>query len=232
MIARLAHQRHAPLVQARDVVGVSETQYGPWGTRLGVEVEPWGRFRLTLSLLGRHQVENARVALAVLRELTQRGVPIPLDAVREGFGSARWPGRLEPCPSVRRLWWDGAHNLDGVRRLCQAWREDLKMDPPVGIVFAVARDKDARGMLVRLHGLAPEARVWVTRTRSERAAEPETLAALATGAGAKAQVSPDVVSAVRAALDSRVDGRVLLCGSLFAVGEAMAEFGGAPGELA
>lgn len=232
VIARLARERGAPLVQARDVVHVAETQYGPWGTRLAVEIEPWGAFRLSLALLGRHQVENARVALAVLRELTQRGVRIPLDAVRAGFAATRWPGRLEPCPAVRRLWWDGAHNLDGVRRMAHAWRDELELEPPVAMVFAVARDKDARGMLARLHGLAPAAPLWVTRSRSERAAGTDVLAALATGLGADVRTAADVPSAVREALESRRDGRVLLCGSLFAVGEAMSAFGGAPGEQA
>lgn len=231
-LARIAQERGAPLVQARDVVDVLEVQMGPWGTRLQVQMEPWGRFRLSLALLGRHQVENARVALAVLREVTSRGVTIPLDAVREGFNSARWPGRLESCPDVRRLWWDGAHNLDGLRRLCATWRDDLAMEPPVAIVFAVARDKDARGMLARLHAFAPAARTWVSRTRSERAADPTVLAELARGLHMAVETADDVPSAARAALASRKDGRVLLCGSLFAVGEAMAAFGGAPGEVA
>ncbi len=230
VIARIARERGAPIVQARDVVQVTEAQLGPWGTRLAVEVEPWGAFRLSLALRGRHQVENARVALAVLRELTQRGVAISLDAVRAGFTAARWPGRLEPCPTVRRLWWDGAHNLDGVRRLAQAWHDEMHMEPPVAIVFAVARDKDARGMLARLHALAPTAALWVTRTRSERAADPDVLAGLATALGFDVRVAADVPGGVQAALDHRPDGRVLLCGSLFGVGEAMRTLGGAPGE--
>ncbi len=232
VIARIARERGTPLVQARDLVQVTEAQLGPWGTRLAVEVEPWGAFRLSLALRGRHQVENARVALAVLHELTRRGVHIPLEAVRAGFNAARWPGRLEPCPTVRRLWWDGAHNLDGLRRLGQAWHDDMHMEPPVAIVFAVARDKDARSMLARLHALAPAATVWLARTRSERAADPQVLAELARGVGLGAELAPDVPAAVQAALDSRPDGRVLLCGSLFAVGEAMAVYGGAPGESA
>lgn len=232
VIARIAQERGSPLVQARDVVDVLEVQLGPWGTRLQIQMEPWGRFRLSLALLGRHQVENARVALGVLRELTARGVTIPLEAVREGFNAARWPGRLEACPDVRRLWWDGAHNLDGLRRLCTTWRDDLAMEPPVAIVFAVARDKDARGMLARLHAFAPAARVWVTRTHSERAADPAVLAELARGMHVDAELADDVPAAVRVALASRKDGRVLLCGSLFAVGEAMSAFGGAPGDVA
>src|SRR6185295_12134802 len=110
-VARRAAEVGAPLRVARDVADVSVAQQGEWGTRLAVECAPWGRFQLQMRLHGGHQRDNARAALVVLSELSSRGVRISLDAVREGFAEARWPGRLEPCPAERRLWWDGAHNL-------------------------------------------------------------------------------------------------------------------------
>ena len=163
--------------------------------------------------------------------------PIPLAAVRTGFAGARWPGRLEPSPAVRRLWWDGAHNVDGVRRLAQAWRDEMLMDPPSAIVFAASRDKDVHAMLQRLGSFAREATFVLTRTRSERSVEPEALAEQATALGLRHSTAPDVRAALAPWLDhgpdgrGRASGRVLLCGSLFAVGEAMEAFGGAPGEL-
>jgi len=48
--------------------------------------------------------------------------------------------------------------------------------------------------------------------------------------GAPVEAMPDVRSAVERALSLVGDGKVLLTGSLFAVGEAMEAFGGAPGE--
>ncbi len=235
-VARVAREVGAPLHQARDLVDVTNAQYGGWGTRLTVECEPWGTFRLQTTLRGRHQRANARVALAVLSLLARGGVPISLNALREGFARTRWPGRLEPSPAVRRLWWDGAHNLDGVRELVHAWREDLGFEPPVAIVFACGHDKDARAMLQRLQAFAPQARLVLGRTRSERAFEPARLAAIARGLGIEAETAPGVREALAPWLDHGPDGRgtapgrVLLCGSLFAVAEAMEAFGGAPGE--
>ncbi len=236
VIARHAERTGAPLRLARDVVDVRQAIYGAWGTRLEVVCEPWGRFQLQLPLRGSHQRENARVALAVLSVMAGQGVAVPLMAVREGFASVRWPGRLEPSPAVRRLWWDGAHNLDGVRRLAQAWTEDLQLEPPAAIVFACARDKDARAMLQRLHAMAPEARLVLTRSASERALDTAALLEAAEGLGVRAEAAPSVREALARLLDhaangrGRAPGRVLLAGSLFAVGEAMEAFGGAPGE--
>jgi dihydrofolate synthase/folylpolyglutamate synthase len=237
VIARVAREVGAPLHIARDLVDVQPGQYGPWGTRFSVTCEPWGTFQLQTVLRGAHQRENARVALAVLALLARAGLRVPLAAVRAGLAEVRWPGRLEPSPVVRRLWWDGAHNLDGLRRMAHAWRDDMGMEPPAAVVFAVARDKDARAMLQRLAAFAPEARLVLTRTRSERSLAPEALAELAAAANIAHTTAPGVREALAPLLDhardgrGRVSGRVLVCGSLFAVGEAMEAFGGAPGEL-
>jgi len=230
VVARRASEVGAPLTVARDVASVEVAQQGEWGTRLAVECAPWGRFQLQMRLRGGHQRDNARTALAVLARLASDGLPVGLAAVREGFAEARWPGRLEPCPGERRLWWDGAHNLDGIRRLCAAWTDDLRFEPPGAIVFAAGRDKDAGAMLARLAAFAPAARLLVTRTRNERALGADELVAQATEAGVPAVAADSVGEALARALAEAAPGRVLLCGSLFAVGEAMAVHGGAPGE--
>jgi len=149
--------------------------------------------------------------------------------VVEGFRLARWPGRLERCPGQPALWWDGAHNAAGARALAQTWRE-AALPPASALVLATSRDKDAGAMLDALAPRVPGRRAIVTRTHSERALPPEELARLAAAGGWRAAVSPDVASACRRALESAsVESPALLTGSLFAVGEAMEAFGGAPG---
>ncbi len=231
VIARRAAEVGCPLRVARDLADVQVTQQGEWGTRLAVECAPWGRFQLQMRLHGGHQRDNARTALAVLSQLAMLGMKLELSALREGFAEARWPGRLEACPYLPRLWWDGAHNVEGMRRLCLAWSDDLGFPPPAAVVFAAGRDKDARAMLSRLHALAPGAALFVTRTRNERALTADELLGVASAVGATALASASVRDAVGAGLAAAGGGRVLLCGSLFAVGEAMEAFGGAPGEV-
>ena len=231
VIARRAAEVGCPLRVARDLADVQVTQQGEWGTRLAVECAPWGRFQLQMRLHGGHQRDNARTALAVLSQLAMLGMKLELSALREGFAEARWPGRLEACPYLPRLWWDGAHNVEGMRRLCLAWSDDLGFSPPAAVVFAAGRDKDARAMLSRLHALAPGAALFVTRTRNERALTADELLGVASAVGATALASASVRDAVGAGLAAAGGGRVLLCGSLFAVGEAMEAFGGAPGEV-
>jgi dihydrofolate synthase/folylpolyglutamate synthase len=230
VLERIARERGAPLVLARDRVRCGRRALGPEGTRFTVEAEPWGALDLEVGLRGRYQLDNASAALAALALLADDIPAISADAVRRGFAAARWPGRLEPCPGQPRLWWDGAHNPDGMDHLARTWREDLGFDPPAAIVLAVSRDKDVVAMLGALRALAPRARLVATRAADERALAPAALKERASQAGWDAETAPDVPSAVRAALAAARRGRVLLAGSLFAVGEAMEAMGGAPGE--
>jgi dihydrofolate synthase/folylpolyglutamate synthase len=174
---------------------------------------------------------NTKLALEALRALEARGVPIPPEAVRNGLAAARWPGRFEACPSQPRLWWDGAHNPDGIRFLAAQWAA-AQPAPPAAVVLALSSDKDAAAVLAILKASFTSTRLVATRTRSERALDPARLAEIASATGLRPAIEPDVPSACRMALADAPGGTtVLLTGSLFAVGEAMEAFGGAPGEL-
>jgi dihydrofolate synthase / folylpolyglutamate synthase len=174
------------------------------------------------------RAENTGTAIRVLATLADRGIDISEAAVRDGLRLARWPGRLERCPTRPRLWWDGAHNVDGFRWLGRLW-EWAHGRPPSRVVLALSRDKDGPSIVGELRRAFPPLHLVVTRSRSERAADPEALRAEAARQGIAVEAAPDVPSAVERALSAK-EGDVLLTGSLFAVGEAMEAFGGAPGE--
>jgi dihydrofolate synthase/folylpolyglutamate synthase len=210
----IVRERDAPFVDARALLG------DPRGAAAldGVPGQPARDFRPA----------HVATALAALDMAARRGVTISLTAFANGLARARWPGRFEQAPREPRLWWDGAHNADGVRALADAWRA-RGLPAPGAVVLALSRDKDAPAMLRALEPLARDATLVVTRSRNERALEPERLVAAA--AAYRTRVVPDVPAACRAALDDAAPDRlVLLLGSLFAVGEAMEAFGGAPGE--
>jgi dihydrofolate synthase / folylpolyglutamate synthase len=225
----IAEERRAPWFDAAQLVQFRDVRTHAGGAAFRAGCSPWGDLDLTMELRGGHQVDNARVALALLSLLADdRDVTLPASAIREGFAAARWPGRLEPCPDESRLWWDGAHNLEGVERLTAAWRRDLGLPPPDALVFASSRHKPVGVMLERLRQFAPEAELFVARAGNERARSAEELWVAADLAGWRARVCSDVAAAVSEAL-AAVPGRVLLAGSLFAVADAMRSFGGAPG---
>ncbi|MBO9511031.1 folylpolyglutamate synthase/dihydrofolate synthase family protein [Erythrobacter sp. A6_0] len=65
------------------------------------------------TLPGPHQIENAALAIAMLRH--QDVVSVSREAVAEGIRAARWPARLQrlapgPLTGNREVWLDGGHN--------------------------------------------------------------------------------------------------------------------------
>ncbi len=160
---------------------------------------------LTVALPGSHQRENAALALAALRAA---GIPVSENAARAGLRNVRWPGRFQ-C--LGDLVLDGAHNAHGAAQLVKTWWEVFGA-ARVPVIFGAMRDKDYAEMLRVLAPLATEFRF--VPVDNPRAVSPEELAAAWAG---PARVYPSL----RAALDE-VEGRTLVTGSLFLIGEALA----------
>ncbi len=93
------------------------------------------------SLAGRHQVENAVVALQVISVLETLGYSISREALRQGFIHTTWPGRLTCLKKKPLFFIDGAHNENAARRL----RESLEAYFPgkrLIYIMGVFRDKE------------------------------------------------------------------------------------------
>lgn len=207
---------------------------------------PRGRFvGLTSPLLGRHQRENATAAVALATGVLELHGRAPSSvaaapagrcghdrAVRTGLASVRWPGRFQVIRERPWLIVDGAHNGDSAGRLVEAL-DDCFPDTRRHLVFGTSVGKDLPRMLDAL--LPAAASVRVTRSRHERSVGLDELASAIRGRGMAARATPDVPSAVDAALaEAAPDDLVVVTGSLFVVGEALAAFarqgsaGGAP----
>jgi dihydrofolate synthase/folylpolyglutamate synthase len=229
VIRDTATRMGAPLVEVSDADLERDSDFDAW---LAGFDSPWGALAPAPRTAAGFGHANTATALAVLARLHRTAVPIPRAALLEGLAAARWPGRFERCPTRARLLWDGAHNPHGAAALERSWRR-AGLASPAALVLALSRDKDVDGMLAPLARLAgPGAALFATRTRNERALDPALIAEAAAGVGLDPRLASSVPEACEAALAQRdpADRPVLLTGSLFAVGEAMAAFGGAPGE--
>jgi dihydrofolate synthase/folylpolyglutamate synthase len=72
----------------------------------------------TIPLTGAHQVENAAVAVETVTALRLRGWRIPPYAVKIGLAAVKWAGRFEIVRDDPLCIIDGAHNIDGMTKLC------------------------------------------------------------------------------------------------------------------
>lgn len=217
VIARVARDRGAPLRSVDESVEVHSMREGDhWSVTFTTPRERYGPVRL--GLRGHHQVDNARVAVAMLEELSPR-FTIDRIAIETGLASATWPGRLQLLVHAdgRELLVDGAHNADGAAALAAFLRETGRA--PVPIVLAVMKDKDAAEMI---RALAPVASRFVcTQLTMARSQQASTLASLvSTLTHTPCAAEPTVEGALAAAFTS--GRRVCAAGSLYFVGQLLA----------
>jgi dihydrofolate synthase/folylpolyglutamate synthase len=223
VVAAVCAARGATLVRAPDDVALA-VQMEDGRARLALET-PRRRYEpLTLSLRGRHQVDNALVAIRLLEALDARGeLAVPERAIRRAVEDAVWPGRLDLRPSrFGEVLIDGAHNPAAAAALARFIAETYGRRLPM--VVGMMREKDAGAML---RALEPAAALFVfTSPASPRAAAPDDLAARA------AAIVPDVPCTVdgnpaRAVSRASQDGTpVVVAGSLYLAGEVLAGLAG------
>ncbi len=189
-------------------------------------------------LVGRHQIENAGAAVAALRATPALATPVA--AIEQGLGLVDWPARMqrlasgrlpELLPAGSELWLDGGHNPDGGRAIASTLAElDERSSKPIVLVVGMLNTKDSDGFLEAFAGLA--GRVYGVPIRSSAAARtPDEVVSAAERAGLAAETSDSIEEALGKI--SRAAGptppRVLITGSLYLGGEALAANGTPPG---
>jgi len=175
-----------------------------------------------LPLLGRHQLENATSVVAALDILRQQSFHISAEAVREGFQSVRWPGRLEILSREPLVVADGAHNPYSAQILREALEEWFPGRRWV-LVFGASADKDVTGMLRVLLPISDY--VIVTRSDHPRAAAPVKMADAVAAVGGGAEIKVNMRKSLRRGLAMMGPGvGLLVTGSTHLVADAREEW--------
>jgi dihydrofolate synthase/folylpolyglutamate synthase len=175
----------------------------------------WRLVNLRLGLRGRFQQQNAACALAAL-ELIRTSLPISEDNLRRGLRAATWPGRLDVVSEHPLVVLDGAHNPQAIETLTAELPGVLR-GKRVKLLFSVMRDKDWRTMVPMLTRIADE--VVVARVQQARAEDPAVLQA-AFASFCPVRLIANAQEACRQLLtEAGPDDAVVVCGSLFLVGE-------------
>ena len=133
------------------------------------------RTPITPALAGRHQLDNAAVAIAILECWSDRVSHVSAEDIEAGLTKCDWPARLEwlSLPGRGRVLLDAAHNPAGAQVLA-SYLQDMRV-PPLPIVFAAMADKNLAGMIAPL---VPAAAMFVATTAPGLRARPaEQLAA-------------------------------------------------------
>lgn len=102
-----------------------------------------------LRLRGRHQANNAAVAIALALEMRQQGWLISADAIRRGLAKAVLAGRIEVFGENPTVVLDVAHNVASAKALAECIRLDFPAQRRI-LLLAATREKDAAGIAAAL----------------------------------------------------------------------------------
>jgi dihydrofolate synthase / folylpolyglutamate synthase len=172
---------------------------------------------------GRYQSGNAALALAAAEKLAELGFNSSPDSMKTGIAAACWPGRMEVIPGEKRLMLDGAHNPAGAAALADAL-EFCDYDR-LYLVTGVMADKNAREIIRPLAKMVYKA--FCVTPAIERAMGDAELADITRSLGIDSLSCGTVANGIAmASADAAENDLILICGSLFTVGEAKAVLGG------
>ena len=216
VLARICRARRAEMIDARLAVQLVADDGDVFALR-----SAHARYDdLRLSLPGRHQIDNARVALAAFELLAARmGLrPEPVE-VREALAAIRWPGRLQWIEDENGgppLLLDAAHNPAGLLTLVDHLRAKPLPRPAV-LLFGAVSGKPLDRLLGSLSELGDA--VVLTRPPVERGVDAEEIAPIARPLFERVEIEPDPGRALdRARAIAGREGSVLVTGSLYLVG--------------
>jgi dihydrofolate synthase/folylpolyglutamate synthase len=175
---------------------------------------------MELGLAGAFQGRNASLALAVAELLEGKGYAIRAEHMVAGLKHAHWPGRMQIVSRNPLVVVDGAHNPSAVKELVRAVQSGLRFKRLI-LVIGVMDDKDVKGIVRRIVPAADY--VIFTKPAYERSAAPERLATAAVPYDKPSEIRPVISEALtRAGELAHREDLILVCGSLFTVGEALA----------
>jgi dihydrofolate synthase/folylpolyglutamate synthase len=219
VLQRICRERGSNLIDAPSTVRLVEEE-ADGGFTLATDGNRYERLRLALP--GRHQIHNARVAVAAFERLAaDAGLEVDPDAVRAALAEVHWPARLqwvrdETGPTDLLL--DGAHNPAGASTLAN-YLAAAGRPAPVA-VFGAMHGKLLAEMFEPLapwlHGIV------IARPSVRRAADPEDVAAVARRYVDRVEVVPEPSAAfARAKKLAGPERFVLVTGSLYLIGEIL-----------
>jgi dihydrofolate synthase/folylpolyglutamate synthase len=187
-------------------------------------------------LPGRHQFDNAGIAIAALRAA---GLKLPNAAFESGIVKAEWPARLqllshgalkELAPPDSELWLDGGHNADGGRAVAAALGSfEERVPRPLVLVIGMLATKDCDGYLRNFSGMARRV-VAIPIPHQEKTLSAEAVAQCARNAGIPAEHYDSIEEALAAVgrLELEPAPRILIAGSLYLAGDVLAKNGTQP----
>ena len=143
------------------------------GTDFVYKDEEGINYNVSIPLIGYHQAENAALSIYASEVLKKHwDYDFSISQFIKGLRGVKWPGRFQIASKRPYIILDGAHNLDGTKRLVETLKS-LFPNKKITIISGILKDKEYKEMAKLLAPLAKK--IIVTTPESERALSPSVL---------------------------------------------------------
>ncbi len=217
VIARKAYENGCALYDATKLTCAIREESAA-GTVFDLEIYGTDYSGVRISMAGRHQAENAKIALMVLENLRKRSkIKVTRKDLYRGMKKARQPGRFEVFGKKPTIVLDGAHNEAGTEALRRTM-ESCYGGKDVLVVAGMLADKETDKMAEQLVGISH--RFIAAQPDNPRKLPAQTLDRLLKQKGAACEVAETAEQAFALAMGREpCPDVVLFAGSLYFIGE-------------
>ncbi|MCM8711634.1 bifunctional folylpolyglutamate synthase/dihydrofolate synthase [Clostridium sp. SYSU_GA19001] len=174
-------------------------------------------YDIYLSLLGKHQIQNCATVIYAAEELALQGLQIRKEHIINGLKKVKWPGRLEMMSRKPLVVIDGAHNIDGIKKLAESIDTYFNYEKLI-LILGILADKQIKEMI---DIIAPKAfKIIAVTPHSDRGELAEELAYAISLVNPSVEVIEDYEAAYNTAKTYCTENDLLLIsGSLYMIGD-------------
>ena len=217
VVERTIREKKASLwsISRDDLININS---GPMGTYFSLRTKNRTYDNIFVPLPGEFQAENGALAIAAVEELIEMGYHITKEQIRVGIANTKWRGRMEVLRRKPYVLVDCAHNPNAIARV----KKNLARFgyKKLHLILGMCEEKDVSSVLREIIPVADT--VIFTKANTERAVPPEELSRMI---GGKGFVTNNIEEAMAIAMNgAAVKDMILVCGSVYLVGETMSVF--------
>lgn len=177
---------------------------------------------LFVPFVGPHQAVNAAVATMALTVVMKQDERVNENDLREGLARATWPGRFDThIVDGKTVVIDGAHNPAGAEALQESMEEQYK-DKRRIFVFSSLKDKETETVIQTL--VRKGDTVYAVKAPTDRTRTPKEIGEIIERQHIQAkhvEISSERDALEEALKEAGENDILLVCGSLYIVGEAL-----------
>ena len=216
----IARKKNAPLAIASQKRQVADWRWEKQQLIVSIADEHHVDHKIyQLDLPGIYQTKNLLIVLEVCSQLQQAGWKTDDTIIHQALKQVKkltgLHGRWELIRQSPLLILDVAHNADGIQQLVQ--QIELTEHKNLHIIIGLVKDKDIDAVL---HLLPKHANYYFTKAQIPRALPEEELYRMAKRKGLKGKAFSSINTALYgASLNAGKDDLIIVCGSIFLVGE-------------